>query len=191
MTYLAEHFYHIYNRGNYAQQIFLGAENYRFFLTRLKKYLVEASTDLVAYCLMPNHYHLLAYLAREVDFSNILRRFTTCSVRSFNNWHRRVGYLYKGNTVSKLVDDDIYLIHLCRYIHLNLVAARLVKAPEEWEFSDDRDWIAALPDASSRISRVRGLYFPTPHGYEDFVATHAEEARVRVEEERNLFGAND
>jgi len=60
--------YHLYNRGNNRQSIFLEAENYRFFLFRLLSSLQKVEVDLLAYCLMPNHYHILILLFRLVHF---------------------------------------------------------------------------------------------------------------------------
>ena len=60
--------YHLYNRGNDRQCIFLEAENYRFFLSRFASYFRKADVDLLAYCLMPNHYHILILLFRLVHF---------------------------------------------------------------------------------------------------------------------------
>lgn len=191
MVYLPENYYHVYNRGNDKRQIFLEAENYRFFLRRLKEYLAKGSTQLAAYCLMPNHYHLLVYLEKRVDFSNVLRRFTTSYVRSFNNRYGRIGYLYQGNTKAKLVDDEKHLIDLCRYIHLNPVTAGLVQTPEMWEYSDYREWISDDLPATSCIAKTRAAYFPSAGDYRVFVEGYVAEARGRGEDERRMFESED
>ncbi|MEO1352878.1 MAG: transposase, partial [Cyanobacteria bacterium J06635_15] len=64
------HYYHLYNRGNNHQNIFFERDNYLFFLRQLRRYLVEDTLHVIAYCLMPNHYHLLVYL-REVILTQI------------------------------------------------------------------------------------------------------------------------
>lgn len=68
------HYYHIYNRGNNRQLIFFERENYLFFLRKLREYLVNNAVEVVAYCLMPNHYHLLVYLNSD-NLSNLMQAF--------------------------------------------------------------------------------------------------------------------
>jgi len=132
VTFLQENYYHIYNRVNNYQKIFLEAENYLFFLKRLHYYFDPNRIDVIAYCLMPNHYHVLIHLNTDIDVSNIMRSFTDSYVKSFNNWHRRVGHLFQGDFQAKQIDQDGYLPYLCAYIHLNPVKAKLVKSPDEW-----------------------------------------------------------
>jgi REP element-mobilizing transposase RayT len=188
MKYLPENYYHLYNRGNDRRGIFLQPENYRFFLSRLKHYLAEPGVELVAYCLMPNHYHLLVYLTRDIDFSNVLRRFTTSYVRAFNNWYGRVGYLYQGTTKAKRVRSEEYLVYLCRYIHLNPVVAYLVQAPEAWEFSDYREWISTVHSVQSCVVNSRGAYIRSGLEYRDFVEGYIAEARSRPKRDMSRFG---
>lgn len=186
MRFLPQNYYHVYNRGNDRQRIFLEAENYRFFLCRLRDYLIKGDSELVAYCLIPNHFHLIVYLEDCLDFSNVLRRFTSCYVKSINKRYGRVGYLFQGNTRSKLIDTEEYLFHLCRYIHLNPVAAGLVVSPEEWKYSDYREWISDSLEADSPIRRTRGAYVSSGEGYERFVKDYAAAERVREEIESKL-----
>ena len=131
IQFLPENYYHIYNRGNNQQEIFLEDENYRHFLKRLVHYYNIASIEVVAFCLMPNHYHLLITLVREINFSNIMRSFTTSYVKSFNGWHKRVGHFFQGDFQARQIDSTEYLMQVCRYIHRNPVKAGLTAFPEE------------------------------------------------------------
>jgi REP element-mobilizing transposase RayT len=168
----------------------LEEENYRFFLQRLCQHFDEKRVQIVAYCLMPNHYHILVYLQDEVDFSNVLRGFTTSYVRSFNRWHGRVGYLFQGNSQAKVIDRDPYLTHLCGYIHLNPVHAGLVARPEEWEYSDYREWISAETSPISAARRVREEYVGTGKDYEKYVGDFSGAEKMIVGIEEQLFGAH-
>ena len=187
MEFLPENYYHIYNRGNDGHRIFLEPENYAFFLRRLREYCDRPPVQLVAYSLMPNHYHSVVFLEDGSDFSNILRGFTTSYVRSFNKWHGRVGYLYQGNTKAKLIENDEYLIHICRYIHLNPVIARLVDCPEQWKYSDYREWISDSAPGKKGCVKVRSMFFNSGARYRAFVMDYLAEERMRVEIEKRLF----
>ncbi|MEK6756174.1 MAG: transposase [Bacteroidota bacterium] len=186
--FLSENYYHLYNRGNNKQHIFLEDQNYRFFLKQLHHYFDPQGVELDAYCLMPNHYHLLIRLEHEVDFSNLMRSFSTSYVKSFNSWHNRTGHLFEGNFRARLIDEDRYLTHLCRYIHLNPVTAGFVQFPQDWQYSDYVEWISdSAPDNLPNI-RVRKQFFGTAQDYQSFVMDYAGEEKVRKEIERRLFG---
>jgi REP element-mobilizing transposase RayT len=131
--------YHVYNRGNNRQAIFLERENYLFFLRKWREYLL-ATADVVGYCLMPNHYHFLLHL-REDDLSGPMQAFALSYTKAVNQRYKRVGSLFQGRFRALHVDGDPYLLHLSRYVHLNPVAAGLVARPEEWEFSSYREFV--------------------------------------------------
>jgi hypothetical protein len=90
--------------------------------------------DIVAYCLMPNHYHFLVYL-REETLSEAMKLLSLSYTKAINQRFKRVGSLFQGRFQSIHVDRTEYLVHLSRYIHLNPVKAGLVQQPGEWEFS--------------------------------------------------------
>ena len=188
MKFLPDNYYHIYNRGNNGHRIFLEPENCAFFVRRLRKYCDHPLARLVAYTLMPNHYHALVFLEGASDFSNVLRAFTTSYVKAFNNWHGRFGYLYQGNTKAKLIKNNEHLIHVCRYVHLNPVTAGLVDRPEQWKYSDYREWISdSTPSKKGRV-KVRSEYFDTGAQYQAFVIDYVAEKRMRAEIEKRIFG---
>lgn len=84
-----------------------------------KKY--ESEIELVAYCLMPNHFHLLIKQSSSLSMTSFLRSVTTRYVLYFNKKYERVGPLFQGRYKAVLVEKDEYLLHLSRYIHLNPV----------------------------------------------------------------------
>lgn len=188
MTYLPEAYYHLYNRGNDKQLIFRESENYRFFIQRLREYLLKATSELIAFCLMPNHFHLVIYSGDCPDFSNVMRGFTTSYVKSFNSLYHRVGYLFQGNTQVRLIQSDEDLINMCRYVHLNPATAGLVASPESWEYSDYCEWVSENLSIQSPIRKVRDAHFSSGRDYMQFVIDRAEELRIRGEIEKKLFG---
>jgi len=130
-------YYHLYNRGNNRERVFYEHANYLFFLRRLRKYLTPVF-DVVAYCLMPTHYHLLARVKTSKvskGVSNAMMRFSVSYTKAMNRRYDRVGSLFQGTFRAKHVSRNNYLVHLSRYIHLNPVVAGLVERLEDWEFS--------------------------------------------------------
>jgi putative transposase len=127
-------FYHIYNRGNNRQNIFFERENYLHFLRLMREHLATNGVDILAYCLMPNHYHFLAYL-QDDNLSAAMHRLSVSYTKAINKRFDRCGVLFQGRFQSIHVNDTDYLIHLSRYIHLNPVKAGFVDRAEEWEFS--------------------------------------------------------
>lgn len=134
ITFEPGHCYHLYNRGNNHQAIFFERENYLHFLRLMRRYLVPPTLDILAYCLMPNHYHLLVCF-RAGNLSEAMLSLSLAYTKAMNRRYNRVGSLFQGRFRAIWVDREDYLCHLVRYIHLNPVKAGLVYYPQEWEFS--------------------------------------------------------
>ncbi len=145
-------FYHIYNRGNSKQVIFLddedsnrfvnllflanGENNFNYFnLARdATIYDFERGKNLVhiaAYCLMPNHFHLLITPAEEGGVSKFMQKLTTGYVMYFNEKYKRSGGLFEGKFKSQHAENDNHLKYLFSYIHLNPVKLKEPKWKEE------------------------------------------------------------
>ncbi|MBI3004010.1 MAG: transposase [Ignavibacteriales bacterium] len=180
-------YYHIYNRGNNRQKIFLEEQNYDFFLRKLPGSFDPAGVETIAYCLMPNHFHLLVTPQNLIDFGKTMRAFSNSYVRSFNNQYRRTGHLYEGDYQPRCIDTDEYLTHLLRYIHLNPVKAGLVDNPENWKYSDYTDWISTT-DSKSIKTTLRDNLFGSAQGYRSFVMDYESELRMENKLEKYLFG---
>lgn len=146
--YIQDGFYHIYNRGVEKRIIFQDTQDYKVFLKYLKEYLSKPpkpedlkttftlqgasfkgvgrqpknyfeKIDLIAYCLMPNHFHLLIKQSERKIMENFMRSFCTRYSMYFNKKYNRVGKLFQGHYKAVLIMEDNYLLHLSRYIHLN------------------------------------------------------------------------
>lgn len=133
-VYGEDQYYHVYNRGVNKDPIFLDDSDYSYFLSLFKRYLSpeEASDnyrhllknysheiELIAYCLMPNHYHLLIYLKDTEGLVHLMRSIMTAYTMYFNKKYKRVGSLYQGIFLASRITSDEYLWHISRYIHLN------------------------------------------------------------------------
>ena len=174
---VAGEYYHVYNRGNNRQDVFFERENYLFFLRRVRKYLVgdtqetsEVWTTIIAYCLMPNHFHLLV-CPHDDELSRRMQRFSISYTKAMNKRYDRVGSLFQGQFQAVLVDRNEYLLHLSRYLHLNPVEAGLVKRPGDWEFSSYRDYIG-LRQGTLPMPDIILSQFPTPKAYQEFVESY-------------------
>jgi REP-associated tyrosine transposase len=167
VNFRAGEYYHVYNRGHNRDDIFFERENYLFFLRKVRDHLTRECCDVITYCLMPNHYHRLVKL-RTPEFSKAMMSFGLSYVKAINKRFERFGPLFQGPFSAIHVDDEPYLIHLSRYIHLNPVAADFVEHPEDWEYSSYRDFVGmrkgTLPSPQTILAQ-----FDSVEGYQRFV----------------------
>lgn len=119
--FLDDMYYHVYNRGNRKQQIFLSHIDYKRFLDKVIEYKKKYSVEIVSYCLMPNHIHFLLKQSAGSNISKFMSDLCNSHSRYFNVKYETVGALFQGRFKAKLVEKDEYLVHLSRYIHLNPV----------------------------------------------------------------------
>jgi putative transposase len=139
-------YYHIYNRGVEKRDIFLDEQDYAIFLHLLKYFLSPAEkeiknplvglynlkyirprplenlagkVELLAYCLMPNHFHLLIKLITYSGMTELMQKVLTAYSMYFNKRYERVGHLFQGRYKAAVVDNGEYLLHLSRYIYEN------------------------------------------------------------------------
>lgn len=110
--------HHVMTRGTGRQIIFEDDCDRRWFLERLASYSGEDKIAVLAYCLMPNHVHLLLCDA-DGNLSHMLHKLLSAYAHYFNNRHRRTGHLLEARFVSKSVETDAYLLDAVRYIHDN------------------------------------------------------------------------
>jgi putative transposase len=163
-----DHYYHVYNRGISSGDIFFSKDNYYYCLKLLKKYTARYSIRVIAYCLMPNHYHLLLLQEGDHNISQYMQTVFNAYVQGLNRRIKRKGPLFQGRFKHVLVDKENYLIHLCRYIHLNPVPARLVEKPEDWLFSDYKEWIGITEKPGRNESFIQE-HFEKSENYRLFV----------------------
>jgi putative transposase len=129
--------YHLTSRGNAKGDIFRDDNDRRIFLSLLGTTVKECGWLLYAYCLMGNHYHLLAETPTP-NLSRGMHRLNGLYTQRFNRRHRRVGHLFQGRFGAILVEKESYQLELARYIALNPVRADLVRSPEQWRWSSYR-----------------------------------------------------
>ena len=140
-----EHF-HLYNRGVNRDIIFFDDDNYEFFLHNILRYMLPV-VDIVAYCLMPNHYHILIRVKEtsEVEptseVSRMMMKLAVSYTKGLNHRYDRIGPLFQGAFQAKHISSTAYLFQVIGYIHYNPVEAELVRSPEDWIFSSSRAYL--------------------------------------------------
>lgn len=112
-------YYHVYNRGNRKQNIFLARRDYKRFLEKSLKYKSKFGVTIMCYCLMFNHFHFLLKQDTDIPITSFMLRLSTSYAKYFNIKYEQVGSLFQGRFRAKLIENDEYLLHLSRYIHRN------------------------------------------------------------------------
>jgi REP element-mobilizing transposase RayT len=129
--------YHVFVRGNNQQQIVLDDED-RFEWMRIANDVVDrCGWRCLAYCLMTNHFHLLVQTP-QANIAEGMQRWNFLHARRFNRRHGRVGHLFERRYASRVVQDELHLLEVARYIDLNPVAAGACSDPERWFWSSYR-----------------------------------------------------
>ena len=156
-------YYHVYARGNSRRKIFVDEADYKMFLKLLRRYLAaeEAKNavgisypnfynklELLCFCLMPNHLHLLLYQHQQGAMTELMRSLLTSYSMYFNKKYKRSGSLFESRFKASRISTDSYLEHITRYIHLN---------PREWrtyEYSSLQYFLHQNHDTWIRPARV-------------------------------------
>ncbi len=169
-------FYHIYNRGVGRQNIFLTRDNYDFVLRKVSLYSEDLAVRVIAFCLMPNHYHFLLRQVGAQSAGLLVQRVFNSYTKAFNRLYSRSGTLFESPFKAKMVERNEYLGHLCWYIHMNPVAAGLVRNIEEWLYSNFLECVGKRNLWAFDPEFIADL-FGSPSGYEEFVRSYEVTAR--------------
>ncbi|MBX7224798.1 MAG: hypothetical protein K1X55_02080 [Chitinophagales bacterium] len=169
-----EQFYHVYNRGNNKENIFLKREDYDRFLATWKKYIDPIATTY-AYCLLPNHFHFLIYIHTDNElikyYGAKIEKFSIlhCVSQSFSNCfnsyskyinikYDRIGKLLSERFKRKLITEESYFLETIRYIHRNPEKHGLIRDFRDYPYSSF--W--------QQPSRLVPLWFNDLKDYNDF-----------------------
>jgi len=141
--------YHVFNRGNRKENIFLDNQDKKVFLNRVKKYKEECGIIIFGFCLMPNHFHFLLRQETGISVSDFIHKTLISYSMYFNKKYATVGRLFQGPFKAKQVIDDEYLLQLSRYIHLNPL--EISKAHNKTWSLADYPW-SSYPDYLGRAN---------------------------------------
>ena len=175
-------YYHVYNRGCNKENIFREEENYLYLSRLINESLQKRQVAMIAYCLMPNHFHFLVRQESEVAISEVIHDIFNRYVKAFNKRYGRTGTLFEERFKVKHVDNDNYLIHLCRYIHRNPLEAGLVSDIGSWKYSDYLEWIGG-----KKSGQLVSNLFSGPEDYARFVMEYEKSSEVSSALDDYLF----
>jgi REP element-mobilizing transposase RayT len=126
--------YHVMNRGNRKDAIFQSEGDYNFFLTQVKAVQTRHPFIVHSICLMPNHFHIQVETEND-ELAKIMKKLSTTYAMFYNSKYSLSGHLFGGRYRAPLIETDAYFLEVSRYIHLNPVKAKMVKAPFDYEYS--------------------------------------------------------
>lgn len=160
-----ESVYHIFSHVNGKELIFREETNYQFFLKQLDKYIVKIA-DVYAYCLLPNHFHLLLRFKNteglKVDdehqylmknFGNLLNSYA----KAFNKKYNRKGALFLNTIKRKKISDEKYLLKVLHYIHNNPVKHGFVNKIDQWKHSSYNSYLNL--EKESKLNRTEIMQY--------------------------------
>ena len=190
-------FYHIYNRGVEKRQIFLDERHYQRFLQTLYYYQFSGPkpkfshqfhfkekdfyenpkiVEIICYCLMPNHFHLLIRQQEEGGIKEFMQKVLNSYTKFFNVKNDRVGPLLQGMFKAVPIETDFQLVHVSRYIHMNPYVSDITKDLETYPFSSYPDYIEITQDKICNKKPILD-FFEDAKDYKNFVSGNQDYAR--------------
>lgn len=213
---VTDQYYHIFNRGVNKQPIFQGVRDYKravdileFYSLnpklRFSKFLLlsqeertnfmdslrkinDKLVDIICFCLMPNHFHLLFSQKKDNGISKFMANLQNSYTRYFNTKHERVGPLLQGQFKAVLIEDDNQLLHVSRYIHLNPYSSFVVKdlvSLEDYQWSSFPEYLG-IADKEICEKKIVLDHFKSTQDYKQFVFDQADYQR-KLEKIKHLI----
>jgi putative transposase len=192
-------FYHVFNRGVEKRTTFIDRRDYNRFIDSLNYYRpkdqhvrfsfknrdkiikegeIRSSpllAEIVSYCLMPNHFHLLLRQVTDNGITKFLSKLSNSYTKYFNTRYKRVGPLFQGSFKAVRIESDEQLVHVCRYIHLNPLIDYLVKDLREYTHSSYLEYLG-IKEGFCHKSYIMDN-FSSPEAYEKFVLNQEDYGR--------------
>lgn len=128
-------YYHIINRGNQKQRVFLEDSDFEKYLELLKHYKRKYKFKMYAFCLMPNHVHLILEVNKPTELAKIMQGLNIAYARWFNKKYGKVGHLWQGRYKSMVIQKDKYVFDCISYVEINPVRANLIQSPLDYTWS--------------------------------------------------------
>ena len=180
---LPDRYFHIYNRGNNGEDIFKEEKNYTYFLQLIERHLLPVC-DVLAYCLLKNHFHLLIRTKENQEEKIISRAFSNlfnAYAKAVNKAYERKGSLFQDRFKRILIFDEKYLITLIMYVHLNPENHKMVEDFRNYKYSSYSHYLKSKPSILEK-EVILQLF----HNKENFIAVHESKRKAGLDLEINL-----
>ena len=172
--------FHVLNRGNERRTIFEADGDYLAFLRVMAETAERVPVRILAWCLMPNHWHLLLWPKRDGELGQFMQRLTTTHVRRWRLFRQSVGHghLYQGTYKSFPVEEDDHFYTVCRYVERNPLRAKLVRRAEDWPWSSLGG--KRHPAAAAELPPLSAWPLPRPRDWPGWVHEPQTEAELEA-----------
>jgi len=127
--------YHVINRGNNRDVIFVEPEDYTHYLNTIQRYKKKYNFQLFAYCIMMNHVHMLIKVSEEGSISRIMQSITIAHIRWYNYKYQRCGHVWQGRFYSPIVSEDDHMLRVMQYIEQNPLRTKMVNHIKDYQWS--------------------------------------------------------
>ena len=203
--------YHVFNRGVEKRTTFMDKRDYGRFIETMDYYKIKdpptrfsfrnrpifmqknapssVLVEIVCFCLMPNHFHLLLKQIKDNGISIFLNKLSNSYTKYFNTKHTRVGPLFQGSFKAIRIENDEQLLHISRYIHLNPLIDYLTKDLKTYPYSSYPEFLG-LKKGFCKKDIILGN-FSSPLEYEKFVLDQEDYGRTIKQIERVLLEENN
>jgi putative transposase len=165
--------YHVLNRGNGRAEVFHKTEDFVAFLDLMEEAIARLPMRLLAWCLIPNHFHLLLWLYEDGDLSRWMQWLLTSHVRRYHRHYHGSGHVWQGRFKAFPVQEDEHLGTVLRYVERNALRAHLVLRAEAWPWSS-----AAALDGGKRAALLDAGPIPRSEDWLDWVNAPQSEAEL-------------
>ncbi len=158
--------YHVLNRGNARMKVFRKDEDYGAFLRLLNEANERVSMRLLAFCLMPNHFHLVVWPRKDGDLSRWMQWLMTSHVRRYHRHYNSSGHVWQGRFKAFPAESDGHLLAVMRYVERNPVRAKTipVRKAQNWPWSS-----AGTPPSDCEAAELHAGPIKKRHNWLDWV----------------------
>ena len=181
---IANECYHVLNRANRKAEVFHGSADYMAFIQLMEKAQLRLEVPIFAFCLMPNHVHLVVRPAADGDVTRWMQWLFTTHARHYHAKHGTTGHVWQGRYKHVPVQSDHHLLTVMRYVERNAMRAKLVSRAQDWRWGS-LNW----RDCNRTPPMLANSPTPLPSAWTEFVnqpqtAAELEAIRTSVNRQR-------